>query len=234
MTSSRTPLRSAAALLLLAAVGGADPVRVSSANPRYFERDGKLLVLVTSDHHYGAVIDADFDFVPFLEYLGSAGMNLTRIYPGGMFEPTDKYVAGNPLGPRVAPPVHRDARWTGCAGAPGGACLGAVLSRPAGAGRGHARGGRARAPCLAPSSNCCSRPSAWCVTGCSGRPGPTTSSVPCAGRAGVPCARPGASGAVNPSPISVPAGCVVNGRRRCGSSARACGSTAALARRCTR
>jgi hypothetical protein len=97
---TETPLRSAAALLLLAAVAGADPVRVSSANPRYFERDGKLLVLVTSDHHYGAVIDADFDFAAYLEYLGSAGMNLTRIYPGGMFEPADKYVAGNPLGPR--------------------------------------------------------------------------------------------------------------------------------------
>jgi hypothetical protein len=47
--------------MLLAAVGGADPIRVSSANPRYFERDGKPLVLVTSDHHYGAVIDLDFD-----------------------------------------------------------------------------------------------------------------------------------------------------------------------------
>ncbi len=100
MTTHRTPLRSAAALLLLAAVGGADPIRVSSANPRYFEHDGKLLVFVTSDHHYGAVIDADFDFAAFLDALGSAGMNLTRIYPGGMFEPTDKYVAGNPLGPR--------------------------------------------------------------------------------------------------------------------------------------
>jgi hypothetical protein len=94
------PLRGAAAVLLLAAAAGADPIRVSSANPRYFERDGRLLVLVTSDHHYGAVIDADFDFAAYLESLGSAGMNLTRIYPGGMFEPTDKYVAGNPLGPR--------------------------------------------------------------------------------------------------------------------------------------
>ncbi len=109
---TETPLRSAAALLLLAAVGGADPIRVSSANPRYFERDGKLLVLVTSDHHYGAVIDADFDFAAYLEYLGSAGMNLTRIYPGGMFEPTDKYVAGNPLGPRPGRHVLPWARST--------------------------------------------------------------------------------------------------------------------------
>src|SRR5512143_3672204 len=100
MMGAGTLLRRAAFLLLLAGIGETEPIRVSSSNPRYFERDGKLLVLVTSDHHYGAVIDADFDFAAYLEYLGSAGMNLTRIYPGGMFEPTDKYVAGNPLGPR--------------------------------------------------------------------------------------------------------------------------------------
>lgn len=98
MTSS--PFRGAAALLLFAAVGGADPIRVWPVNPRYFERDGKPIVLVTSDHHYGAVIDADFDFAAYLDALAATGMNLTRIYPGGMFEPTDKYVAGNPLGPR--------------------------------------------------------------------------------------------------------------------------------------
>ena len=56
-------------------------------------------MLVTSDHHYGAVLDADFDFGTFLDELGAQGMNLTRIYPGGMFEVPDKYVAGNPLGP---------------------------------------------------------------------------------------------------------------------------------------
>ena len=83
-----------------AAVAQAEPVRVFPGNPHYFMRDGKPLVLVTSDHHYGAVIDADFDYVRFLDSLASAGMNLTRIYPGGMFEPTDKYIAGNPLGPR--------------------------------------------------------------------------------------------------------------------------------------
>jgi hypothetical protein len=42
----------------------------------------------------------DFDFARFLKYLSSNGMNLTRIYPGGMFEPPDKYQQGNPLGPR--------------------------------------------------------------------------------------------------------------------------------------
>ena len=92
-------LVAAVASLLLAAAGRADPIQVYPANPHYFMRDGKPFVLVTSDHHYGAVIDADFDYARFLDYLAASGMNLTRIYPGGMFEPPDKYVAGNPLGP---------------------------------------------------------------------------------------------------------------------------------------
>jgi hypothetical protein len=90
----------AVTLLSLAAIAAAEPVRVWSANPHYFARDGRPIVLVTSDHHYGAVIDADFHFARFLDALGEGGMNLTRIYPGGMFEVEDKYVAGNPLGPR--------------------------------------------------------------------------------------------------------------------------------------
>jgi hypothetical protein len=100
MAKTGTTIWSAAALVLVAGCGATEPIRVSRANPRYFERDGKPFVLVTSDHHYGAVIDADFGFAAFLDSLAAAGMNLTRIYPGGMFEPTDKYVAGNPLGPR--------------------------------------------------------------------------------------------------------------------------------------
>jgi hypothetical protein len=102
MSGSRIPLLSTALLSLagLAATAAAEPVRVWPQNPRYFARDGRPLVLVTTDHHYGAVIDADFDYVRFLDALAAGGMNLTRIYPGGMFEVEDKYVPGNPLGPR--------------------------------------------------------------------------------------------------------------------------------------
>lgn len=76
------------------------PVSIWEDNPHYFAWNGKPLVLISSDHHYGAVIDRDFDYVKFLDYLAQSGINLTRIYPGGMFEPTDKYLPGNPLGPR--------------------------------------------------------------------------------------------------------------------------------------
>lgn len=70
-----------------------------SKNPHYFSYHGKPVVLITSDHHYGAVIDQDFDYEKYLKYLAQNGMNLTRIYPGGMFETPDKYINGNPLGP---------------------------------------------------------------------------------------------------------------------------------------
>ena len=86
-------------VLLAAAVASAEPVSTYPPNPHYFQYKGKPLVLITSDHHYGAVIDRDFDFSRYLEYLARSGMNLTRIYPGGMFEPPDKYLPGNPLGP---------------------------------------------------------------------------------------------------------------------------------------
>jgi hypothetical protein len=77
-----------------------DPVQVYQANPHYFSYKGHPIVLITSDHHYGAVIDQDFDFAKYLKFLSDNDMNLTRIYPGGMFEPADKYLKGNPLGPR--------------------------------------------------------------------------------------------------------------------------------------
>ena len=75
-------------------------ITVCPANPHYLFYKNKPIVLITSDHHYGAIIDMDFNYVKFLDYLALNGMNLTRIYPGGMFEPTDKYQPGNPLGPR--------------------------------------------------------------------------------------------------------------------------------------
>ncbi len=85
---------------MLTAACNNSPVSVCPGNPHYFFYRGKPLVLITSDHHYGAVIDKDFNYAKYLDYLARNGMNLTRIYPGGMFETTDKYLPGNPLGPR--------------------------------------------------------------------------------------------------------------------------------------
>ncbi len=86
-------------ILLAAATALAEPVSIHAPNSHYFQYKGKPVVLITSDHHYGAVIDRDFDYVRYLDYLARSGMNLTRIYPGGMFESPGKYLPGNPLGP---------------------------------------------------------------------------------------------------------------------------------------
>ncbi len=89
------------ALIPITASDAYSQLQVYQTNPHYFFYKGKPLVLITSDHHYGAIIDKDFDYVKYLDYLGDNSMNLTRIYPGGMFEPPDKYLHGNPLGPRA-------------------------------------------------------------------------------------------------------------------------------------
>ena len=75
------------------------PVRKHPVNPHYFSYRGKPLVLITTDQHYGAVINLDFDYIPFLNRLHEYGMNLTRIYPGAYVEMKDQYAKGNPLGP---------------------------------------------------------------------------------------------------------------------------------------
>jgi len=77
----------------------ATPINKHPDNPHYFVYKGKPLVLITTDHHYGAVINLDFDYVPFLDRLHEYGMNLTRIYPGAYLEMKDQYAKGNPLGP---------------------------------------------------------------------------------------------------------------------------------------
>ncbi len=86
-------------VFLMCSTGFAEPVKVWPVNPHYLMFKGKPLLLITSDHHYGAVIDRDFNYTNFLAYLGKNRMNLTRIYPGSMFEPPNKFLLGNPLGP---------------------------------------------------------------------------------------------------------------------------------------
>ena len=88
-----------AIIVILANGCSVDPVSICTENTHYFFYKGKPLVLITSDHHYGAIVDKDFDYVKYLDFLSEQGMNLTRIYPGGMFEPPDKWIKGNPLGP---------------------------------------------------------------------------------------------------------------------------------------
>jgi hypothetical protein len=84
-------------------------MEIYSGNPHYFSYLGKPVVLLTSDQHYGAVINRDFDYEAFLDKLGSHGLNFTRIYPGAYIEREDEYVKGNNLGP---PNGHQILPWT--------------------------------------------------------------------------------------------------------------------------
>jgi hypothetical protein len=76
------------------------PISPLPANPHYFEYKGSPILLLTCDQHYGAVINADFDYVAFLDAIAEYGMNFTRIYPGAYIERDGDFVPDNNLGPR--------------------------------------------------------------------------------------------------------------------------------------
>ncbi len=99
----RKILRLPLLLALLAATSApAEPIKVAAANPHYYSYHGKPKLLITSAEHYGAVINKDFDYVAYLDALKAHGLNYTRFYPGAMFEPAGKFMAGNTLGPKPA------------------------------------------------------------------------------------------------------------------------------------
>jgi len=76
------------------------PIQCHPSNPHYFLFKGKPIILITSAEHYGAVVNKDFDFVAYLDSLEAHGLNYTRIYPGFLFEPENKFMKGNTLGPK--------------------------------------------------------------------------------------------------------------------------------------
>ena len=81
-------LRRTALLICLAATAvlAADPIRLDSRNPHYFQFRGKTIALVTSGEHYGSVINAAFDYRRYLATLAGGGFNYTRIFGGSYRE----------------------------------------------------------------------------------------------------------------------------------------------------
>ncbi|MHB1459890.1 MAG: cellulase family glycosylhydrolase [Armatimonadota bacterium] len=63
-----------------------NPISLHPANHRYFMFRGKPTVLVTSAEHYGAVLNLDFPFKPYLDELKRNGLNYTRIFTGAYCE----------------------------------------------------------------------------------------------------------------------------------------------------
>ncbi len=101
--NSTTPLLPAFALALLVLAAGpspAQPLAVHPQNPHYFLYGGKPTVLVGSTEHYGAVLNADFDYRTYLRTLGQDGLNTTRLFTGAYFEVPGAFgIAKNTLAP---------------------------------------------------------------------------------------------------------------------------------------
>ncbi len=87
-------------LIAMGCISCSKPITVHPHNPHYFMYKGKPLFLLTSDQHYGAVTNLDFDYTVFLDTLAANGMNFTRIYPGAYIERDGEYMPDNNLGAR--------------------------------------------------------------------------------------------------------------------------------------
>jgi hypothetical protein len=99
-------MRRALVVLLLAsaaAAAQAQTLRLHPDNPHYYEYGGKPRVLITSAEHYGAVLNAAFNYVRYLDTLRADGLNLTRVFAGLYRErPDDFGIANNTLAPTPA------------------------------------------------------------------------------------------------------------------------------------
>ncbi len=71
----------------------ADTIRLHPRNPHYFLFRGKAVALISSGEHYGAVLNADFDYRRYLSTLQADGLNYTRLFGGIYIE-----VAGKSFG----------------------------------------------------------------------------------------------------------------------------------------
>lgn len=78
----------------------AEPIRLHPQNPHYFLYKDKPAILITSGEHYGAVLNLDFDYAPYLNELKSTGMNLTRTFSGAYCEKSGEFdIEKNTLAP---------------------------------------------------------------------------------------------------------------------------------------
>lgn len=102
-TFKRFILLAGAGLLMSAGVAPAQngTLGLYPDNPHYFLWRGQPTVLITSGEHYGAVLNADFDYEKYLDTLAHDGLNLTRLFTGGAyFEPAGAFnITCNTLAP---------------------------------------------------------------------------------------------------------------------------------------
>ncbi|HWN96365.1 MAG TPA: cellulase family glycosylhydrolase [Methylomirabilota bacterium] len=76
------------------------PIALHPDNPHYFLWRGQPTVLITSAEHYGAVLNLDFDYSPYLKELQARKLNNTRVFTGAYVEPMGAFnIAKNTLAP---------------------------------------------------------------------------------------------------------------------------------------
>jgi hypothetical protein len=89
-----------AAAFLLSGSAWAGHFSLHPDNPRYFLFRGEPTILITSAEHYGAVLNLDFNYKPYLEELAAHGFNNTRTFTGAYVEPKEAFnLASNTLAP---------------------------------------------------------------------------------------------------------------------------------------
>ncbi len=89
-------------LALVAPACAGEALSLHPKNPHYLLFRGKPTVLITSGEHYGAVLNLDFDYVPYLDELAAKGLNLTRTFSGVYCEsPKSFNIKGNTLAPKT-------------------------------------------------------------------------------------------------------------------------------------
>jgi hypothetical protein len=76
-------------------------MRLYPANPHYVEFRGRPILLVGSGEHYGAVLNTDFDYLPYLDELQLHDLNQLRLFSGSYREiPGEFGIVNNNLAPR--------------------------------------------------------------------------------------------------------------------------------------
>jgi hypothetical protein len=79
-----------------------DVLSLHPENPNYFLYQGKPTILITSGEHYGAVMNADFNYEKYLRTLKNDGLNYTRIFLGPYSEIGDNTfgISNNTMNPK--------------------------------------------------------------------------------------------------------------------------------------
>jgi len=95
-------MRTLTLLALLSLFASADnkPLALHPDNPHYFLFRDKPAILVGSTEHYGAVMNLDFDYLPYLEELAKNHLNQTRTFSGTYREVPGSFgITDNTLSP---------------------------------------------------------------------------------------------------------------------------------------